>query len=213
MTVLGEGGHSEPVNAVPSVVASGPSAVDGAVETPTFSAVYHDHFDFVWGSARALGVPPAALDDAVQEIFVVVHRRLAEFEGRSTLRTWISGIVLNVVRRQRRTTQRKSPHELQGAPADPEQLRAGGLDPFEAAAHAEETRLLESILMELDEDKREILVLIELEELSVPEAAEALGLKLNTAYSRLRLARQEFERALVRHRARTTSAADQRRAP
>lgn len=174
-----------------------------AQESLAFSAIYQEHFDLVWRSARGLGVGAASLDDVVQEIFVVVHRRLAEFGGRSTLRTWISGIVLNVVRRHRRTLRRKSPHQLASdEPDDPATLPAEDRDPYEAAAHAEGTRLLQRILGELDDDKREVLVLAELEELPVPEIAEALGIKLNTAYSRLRLARLEFDRAVARHHAR-----------
>jgi RNA polymerase sigma-70 factor (ECF subfamily) len=149
-----------------------------------------------------LGIPPAALDDAVQEIFVVVHRRLAEFDARSTLRTWLAGIVLNVVRHHRRSVARKSPHELShGAINDPAELAASDPDPYESAALAERTRLLERILEMLDEEKREVLVLSELEEIPVPEIAQALGINLNTAYSRLRLAREQFERAAARYRA------------
>jgi RNA polymerase sigma-70 factor (ECF subfamily) len=176
--------------------------VRAPAEPLAFGEVYRTHFPFVWRSARGLGVAPAALDDVVQEIFVVVHRRLPEFEGRSTLRTWIGGIALNVVRRHRRALARKSPHELtRDEPADPDGLRTEARDPYEAAELAEGTRLLQHLLDQLDDEKREILVLAELEELPVPEIAEALDLKLNTAYSRLRLARQEFEQALARHRA------------
>src|SRR5262249_39914639 len=113
-----------------------------------------------------------------------------------------SGIVLNVVRHHRRSVARKSPHELSNeAPTDPEALRAHGADPYEAAAMAEGTRVLQRLIDELDDEKREVLVLAELEETPVPEIAEALGLKLNTAYSRLRLAREDFDKALARHRA------------
>jgi RNA polymerase sigma-70 factor (ECF subfamily) len=188
------------VAAVPPISARSPaeSAAPGLV----FADVYKEYFAFVWRSARGLGVRPAALDDVVQEIFVVVHRRLPEFAARSSMRTWLSGIVLNVVRHHRRSVSRKSPHELSTeTPADPEALRASGADPYEAAALAEGTRVLQRLLDELDEEKREVLVLAELEEMPVPEIAEALGLKLNTAYSRLRLAREEFDRALSRHRA------------
>jgi RNA polymerase sigma-70 factor (ECF subfamily) len=167
-----------------------------------FADVYRDYLGFVWRSARGLGVWPAAIDDVVQEIFVVVHRRLPEFEGRSSLRTWLSGIVLNVVRHHRRTVQRKSPHELsREEAADPDALRSLERDPYQAAVHAEDARLVHRILEGIDDDKREVLVLAELEEIPVPEIAEALGIKLNTAYSRLRLAREEFERAVMRHEA------------
>ena len=189
------------VAAVPSMTGAPAHAeVEGA--PPPFPDVYREHFGFVWRSARGLGVTPASLDDVVQETFVLVHRRLAEFEGRSSLRTWVSGILLNVVRHHRRSMARKSPHELsREEPTDVASLQAGGRTPHESAELAEGTRLLQRILDTLDEDKREVLVLAELEELPVPEIAEALGLKLNTAYSRLRLARQEFEQALARHRA------------
>ncbi len=166
-----------------------------------FSDVYRDTFGFVWRSARGLGVRPAALDDVAQEIFIVVHRRLAEFEGRSSLHTWLSAIVLNVVRHHRRSIVRKSPHERDAEPPDLETLPTPGESPLEAAERAESARLLQRILDGLDDEKREILVLVELEELLIPEAAEVLGLKLNTAYSRLRLAREAFERAFARHHA------------
>jgi RNA polymerase sigma-70 factor (ECF subfamily) len=175
-----------------------------ALEAPpvAFADVYREHFGFVWRSARALGIPGAALDDVVQEVFVVVHRRLPEFENRSSLRTWVSGIVLHVARRHRRTLGRKSPHELAlDGPIDPETLRSNARDPYETTALAEDARLLQRLLDQLDDDKREVLVLAELEELPVPEIADVLGLKLNTAYSRLRLARAEFDQALARHRA------------
>lgn len=73
-----------------------------------FADVYEEHFEFVWRSLRLLGVAPESLDDAVQDAFGVVLRKLPEFEGRSTLRTWIFGIVQNVALNQRRWQRRKS---------------------------------------------------------------------------------------------------------
>jgi len=182
---------------------SSTAAEAAAAPALAFADVYREYFGFVWRSARALGVAPSAVDDAVQEIFVTVHRCLPDFEGRSTVRTWLSGIVLNVVRHHRRTVQRRSPHELPGAVAeDPETLASRARGPHEDAELAEDTRLLQTLLETLDDDKREVLVLAELEELSVPEIAEGLGLNVNTAYSRLRLAREQFDKALARHRAR-----------
>src|SRR5688500_20226670 len=74
---------------------------------PPFEAVYEQLFDFVWRSARRLGVADAAVDDVVQETFLVVHRRLPGFEGRSTVKTWVFAIVLRVVSDWRRTQRRK----------------------------------------------------------------------------------------------------------
>jgi RNA polymerase sigma-70 factor (ECF subfamily) len=168
-----------------------------------FGQVYRELFGFVWRSARGMGVSAAAVDDVVQEIFVVVHRRLRDFEARSSLRTWVSGIVLNVVRHHRRHIARKSPPRVEGdAPLEPDQQMSPHPDPLEGALLAENARKLQRLLDTLDDDKREVLVLAELEELSIPEIAEALGINVNTAYSRLRLARERFELALKREQAR-----------
>lgn len=179
-----------------------PAPAEAVPRPLAFAEVYRENVGFVWRSVRGLGVKAGSVDDVAQEVFLVVNRRLADFEGRSSLRAWLSGIVLNVVRHHRRSIQRKSPHELAPAEVDPQELAARSPTPYEAAVHAEETRLLERILDELDDEKREVLVLAELEEMSVPEIAAALEINVNTAYSRLRLAREAFERALGRHRAR-----------
>lgn len=170
------------------------------VEAPCFEDVYRTEFGFVWRSAKRLGLRDAGLDDAVQEVFVVVHRRLAEFEGRSSLRTWLFGITLRVVRDHRRSARRRDP----GPPVDPDTLRDTGGGPAESAEKAEAVRLLHALLDELDDERREVFVMAELEQMAMPEISEALGINVNTAYARLRIARQEFEQALARHRARDT---------
>jgi RNA polymerase sigma-70 factor (ECF subfamily) len=169
-------------------------------EALSFEDVYHAHFPFVWRSAKRLGIGDASLDDAVQEVFVVVHRRLADFEGRSSLRTWLFGITLRVARDHRRSAQRRDP----GSTVDPDTLRATGNGPAESAEKAEAVRVLYTLLDELDDERREVFVMAELEQMPMPEIAEALGINVNTAYARLRTARQEFEQALARHRARDT---------
>lgn len=176
------------------------------VTRPTFDDVYDEHFAFVWRSARALGVPDHAVDDVAQEIFVTVHARLDDFEGRSTLRTWIYGIARNVVRAHRRAGKKHDrgdlPHE---GSVDPDSLAdAAEKDPESRAARAEAAQVLITLLDSLDDDKREVFVLAELEQLTVPEIAEMLEEKPNTVYSRLRLAREAFAAAAERHRARDT---------
>ena len=174
-----------------------------AREQLAFEDVYEEHVTFVWRSARRLGVSESAADDVVQEIFLVVHRRLAEFEGRSSLKTWLFAIVLSVVRDHRRSVKRKSPHHAQSAPTDPDTLTdRSSLGPHEAVARAEGLVLLHDLLETLDDDKREIFVLAELEQLAAPDIAEATGMNVNTVYTRLRAARQDFNTALSRHRLR-----------
>ncbi len=159
--------------------------------------IYEEHFDFVWRSARRLGVPDSAVDDAVQEVFIVVHRQLAGFEGRSSMKTWLFGILRNVVLRQRRSWARRREEALEESA-----VAATAAAADEHLAEREARRVLHALLAGLDDDKRAVFVLAELEQMSAPEIAEATGLKLNTVYSRLRLARAEMEKALERHRAR-----------
>lgn len=170
---------------------------------PTFAQVYEEYFDFVWCSARRLGVPDATLDDAVQEVFVIVHRKLSAFEGRSSVKTWLFGIVRNVSREARRSIRRKSPHDAKGALADPDLLMASSDErPDRIAERSADNRVLHELLERLDDEKREVFVLAELEQFTVPEIAEAVGCNVNTAYSRLRLAREAFAEAAARYRAR-----------
>lgn len=174
------------------------------VPLPTFDAVYEQHFDFVWRNIRRLGVPDAQLDDAAQEVFLVVHRRLADFEGRSSLRTWLFGVVARVARDHRRAARRKSPHARSPEASIDADLvpddRAEG--PHDRSERSEAIRLLHRLLDELDDDKRAVFVLAELEQMSAPEIAEALGENVNTVYARLRAARRDFEQAVLRERAR-----------
>jgi RNA polymerase sigma-70 factor (ECF subfamily) len=153
------------------------------VAVPSFDEIYAAHFTFVWRILRTFGVADAALEDAAQDVFVVVHRRLPEFEGRAAVTTWLFAIARRVAGgyRRRRTTE-----TLADEPA-------GTADTFAALSRAEATTTVLAILDTLDEDKRVVFALVELEQLSVPEVARLLDLNLNTAYSRLRLARQAFE--------------------
>jgi len=167
-----------------------------------FDAVYDEHFPFVWRTAGRMGVAEDALDDVCQEVFVVVHRRLAEFEGRSSLKTWIFGILHNVVLVHLRALSRKSPAHRSEAPlVDPETLVDAAAGPYEHLSNAEAGAIAQSILDQLDEDKRTVLILVELEEMSVTEVAEATGTNVNTAHARLRAARKQFTQAVNRHRA------------
>lgn len=183
----------------------GPAAVAESCYPLSFEQVYERHFDFVWCNVRRLGVPEASVDDAVQEVFLVVYRRLGEFEGRSSVKTWLFAIMLRVVRDHRRALRRKSPHaHSSGASVDADTVAdERAVNPHDCTVRSQGLRLLVKLLGELDDDKRAVLVLAELEQMSAPEIAEALGVNLNTVYARLRAARREFEQALAREQART----------
>lgn len=159
--------------------------------TPSFDEVYETHVAFVWRVLRACGVPPDQLEDAAQDVFVVVHRRLPDFEGRSSITTWLFAITRRVAARHRRRKHVAPP------PQAPEEATASA-DPFADVARSEAAATIAAILDRMDEDKRLVFALVELEQLSVAEVARMLDLNPNTAHSRLRLARAEFAAAVRR---------------
>jgi RNA polymerase sigma-70 factor (ECF subfamily) len=166
---------------------------------PTFRAVYDQYFPFVWRMLWRLGVLPGSVADAAQDVFVVVDRRLGDLHGPELAQSFIYGIVVRVAGDYRRVQRRKG---LAGT-ADTEQVPdSGATDAHQHVEHKEALALLDRLLDELNEERREVLVLVQLEEMSVPQVAELLGANVNTVYTRLRRAREDFEQALARHRAR-----------
>jgi RNA polymerase sigma-70 factor, ECF subfamily len=165
----------------------------------TFEELYDREFDFIWRSLRRLGVPHGDLPDAVQEVFLVVHRRLSSFEGRAKVTTWLFKIALRVARDRRRRAHVRN--ELLGSEA-----LDVALDPGEDVIHALERRddlaLFDAALDGLDLEQRAVFTLFELEGMSGPAIAELLDIPLGTTYSRLRLGRASFREQLKRHAAR-----------
>lgn len=179
-----------------------PLPVEPRADAPAFAEVYEQMFPFVWRCARRFGVDDSALDDVCQEVFVVVHRRLGHFRGESSLKTWVFGIVNNVVHTHRRSQQRKEPSLRSTSPLlDPSELSTSGEDPLELFVKRESVRAARTLFLELSEDKRVLLMLADLEDVPVPEIAQLTGTNLNTVYARLRAARQALADAVRRHRA------------
>jgi RNA polymerase sigma-70 factor, ECF subfamily len=160
----------------------------------SFDAIYDQHVDFVWRALRGLGVAPPFLDDAVQDVFIVVHRRLPEFLGRSKVTTWLFSIALRVAQAYR---SRQRPTDNLADVED--RLLDERPSPFDAAARAEILALLERILDSLDDKKRIVFVLMELEQMTAEEVAALLDVNVNTIYSRHRMARIEFDRLVALH--------------
>lgn len=165
----------------------------------TFKEVYDEQFRFVWRSLRRLGVPESDVPDAVQDVFLVVHRRLGEFEGRSKVSTWLFSICFRVA-----GDRRKLAHVRRRA-ADDEPLLDCADERADVGAAAERRQalaLLEAILDEMPLEQRAVFTLFELEAMSGEDIAETLEIPLGTAYSRLRIARETFRKAIARHNAR-----------
>jgi RNA polymerase sigma-70 factor (ECF subfamily) len=173
-----------------------------ATPLPSFEAIYKLYLDFVWSSVRRLGVGDDAVDDVVQEVFVIIHARLHTLQQPDSLRSWIYGVVRRTVSGYRRSLKARGRSSESVGFFDQAALESGQLTPSEQKEQNDRLNLLAKLLSELDESKREVFWLAELDEMTVPEIAHALEIPLNTAYSRLRAARQAFEQALTRHTAR-----------
>jgi RNA polymerase sigma-70 factor (ECF subfamily) len=181
------------------VLAPMPGAFATGAAPLRFEDVYRDHVAFVWRSLRRLGVAEADAEDAVQDVFVVVHGKLAGFEGRSRLSTWLYGICLRVAHARRRKAHVKHevPEETAGAIEDVEAPSAA-----DAAQASEALVLLDEALDALPLEQRAVFTLFELDGMTCQEIADLVDAPLGTVYSRLRLAREGFRRAATRIQAR-----------
>lgn len=183
------GGHTPRERGGPQL-----AVIDGA--RLDFRAVFVEHYRFVWRLLAHFGVAEAARDDAAQEVFAVVHRRLGDYDGRTPMRGWLAGIARRVASTLQRTQARAARRlEVVAPPPTPAQ-------PDAELEQRQRVALAEACLAALDDEQRDVLVLTEIEGLSAPEIALALGVKLNTVYSRLRVAREKFQRAVTRATAR-----------
>src|SRR3984957_20479569 len=174
----------------PSAVTDGDeSRVRTRRPSSDFRRIFDGHASAVSRTLRYLGVPESDLMDAAQEVFLVVNRRYREFEGRSSLSTWIRQICLRVALSTRRRRGRRREEVLEHPP-----------DPgAEVDQHAgiEQRALLNGLLDALDDDQRAVIVLYEIELLPMREVAETVGCPLQTAYSRRKAALERLRAALT----------------
>ncbi len=173
----------------------GESAATETDRAPGFRDLFDAHYAFVWRTMRHFGLDAASADDAAQDAFVVVHRRLADFDGRTHIRSWLFGIARHVAsthQRGARRAQRRLEHVEPPSSSEP-------LD--EALARSEANDWVAQFLGSLPEAQRDAFYLAEIEGLPAKEVAASLGINVNTAYSRVRLAKERFDQALRRRNA------------
>jgi RNA polymerase sigma-70 factor (ECF subfamily) len=151
------------------------------------AALFHEHGQFVWRVLRRLGVSDADVEDVCQDVFLTAHRRIGDFEARSTSRTWLYGICLRVAANYRRRSFRRRERSIDTLVDEPASDAAR--DEIGVAA-------LDRALGQLSEVKREVFVLYEVGELSMAEVAEVVGSPLKTCFSRLHAARRELRELL-----------------
>jgi RNA polymerase sigma-70 factor (ECF subfamily) len=163
-------------------------------------AVYAEHADFVRVSLARLGVGTPDIKDLLQEVFVIVHRRLSTFDGTSSMPAWLFGICKRVAAAHRRRAYVRRETAVLDVPEST--LKDPRLDPEQVMAARQAGEVVEAILREIDVDKRAVFVMFELDELPCDVIAASLGVPVGTVHSRLHAARKAFQRALLRSEAR-----------
>lgn len=160
--------------------------------TPTFEDVFRENAPFVWRCLRRLGISDADVDDLCQETFLVIHRKIAGYDPcRGTLRSWIYGICVRKASDHRKLARNRLEQTMDQVPELPiDAPQHGALERVQALSK------LDRALSSIDEDKRNVFVLYEIEGLTLEEISQALGTPLQTIYSRLAGARKAITRAL-----------------
>ena len=160
-------------------------------------SLFETHYASIWRLLRRLGVLPAQLDDAAQEVFWVAARRLRDIEpGRE--HSFLYGVALRVAANEvRRQKAAMRVVDLEQVPALPDQR----LSPEEHLVEQQARALLDDVLNRMPIDLRTVFVLFEIEGLEVRQIAEIEEIPVGTASSRLRRAREEFSAIAKRVRA------------
>jgi RNA polymerase sigma-70 factor (ECF subfamily) len=164
---------------------------------PTFEQVYVQWFHEVSRWARAFGGLDADLDDLTQEVFLVVRRKLPDFDGRN-LSGWLYRIAQRTVRDYRRRAWFRALAPKKHEPRTDKEVSPP--DPGELAERHEAERLLAQILQKMGEARRTSFVLFEIEGYTGEEIAALEGVPVNTVWTRLHHARREFATLIARAR-------------
>jgi RNA polymerase sigma-70 factor, ECF subfamily len=172
-------------------ISSAPAAA--ALEAPTFQDIFQKELPYVWSTLRRLGVPERDLEDVAHDVFLEVHRKFEQFDPRRALRPWLFGFAFRVASSYRRLARNR--REILG---EVEPRAQHTPDELERLLRAEALEVGYRALSALELDRRAVFILHELDDTPMPEVAMALSLPLNTAYSRLRLARADFQKQVRR---------------
>jgi RNA polymerase sigma-70 factor (ECF subfamily) len=151
-------------------------------------ALFREHAPFVGRFLQRLGVPMSDLDDLLQEVFIVAHRKGGYALGPATPRGWLAAVALRVAQAGRRAHRKREP--AAGEVID--LLRSPGADPAQTLEVRQALGRVQSSLDTLPIEQRAVLVLFEIEGESCEGIAEALGIPVGTVYSRLHHARRRF---------------------
>jgi RNA polymerase sigma-70 factor, ECF subfamily len=175
-----------------SLGVASPEPTQGPSPGPDLSVIFDQHFDYVWNTLYRLGIRASDLEDLAHEVFLKVHARLKDYDAGRPIRPWLFGFAYRVAADHRRLARHRV--EVFGSPVEP-------VDPVrpadESVEAGEERRLVAAALESIALDRRAVLILHDAEEVPIPAIARELGIPVNTAYSRLRIARAELAAAVT----------------
>lgn len=162
--------------------------------TENFSELFRSEFGYVWNSLRRLGIAASDLEDVTHDVFVTVYKNLEKYDPSRPLRPWLFGFAFRIASDHRRLARHR--REV----LDDTRLEVGDEAPLpeEQVGRFEEQQLVTRALGALEPDRRAVFVMHDIDGCPMPEIAASLGIVVNTAYSRLRLARQDFKQAIGR---------------
>jgi len=162
-----------------------------ALPRPAFATIFEQEFDYVWFTLKRFAVSERDLEDVTHDVFIRVYGHLDEYDPDRPLRPWLFGFAYRTASEyRRRAYHRAETFEDRVEAADPSPSVADDL------VTRETLRLVWRALNEIDLDRRAVFVLHVIDGCPIPEVSHALGIPLNTAYSRLRLAREQFAKTL-----------------
>jgi RNA polymerase sigma-70 factor (ECF subfamily) len=184
--------------ALPSPEAQVSTCVPSATPSlPEFRRLFAEHFAYVWHALRRLGVPDRDLEDLAHDVFLEVYRGRDRYDPARPLRAWLFGFAFRKASHYRRRARHR--YEVQG---DTDERAEAAPTALERVITTEALGVAHAALEALEIDRRAVFLMHEVDGIPIPEVAEALGIPLNTAYSRLRLARRDFRKHALRLRAR-----------
>ncbi len=177
----------------PAVAPDAEPNTEDATNAPALRELFDMHAGYVWNTLRRFGVPSSDLEDLTHDVFLQVHRHLAEYDPGRPIRPWLFGFAYRVASQDRRRA-----HRRREAHGDPDAAPHPGPHPEEQAATEDDRRLVIAALDSIDLERRAVFVLYEIDGVAVADIASSLGIPANTVYSRLRVARGEFAAAVKR---------------
>jgi RNA polymerase sigma-70 factor (ECF subfamily) len=183
------------------------AAASGTGTPPDFREIFRTECSYVFHSLRRLGVHERDLEDVAHEVFLAIHRKLPEYDPSRPLRPWIFAFAFRFAADYRKLARHRR-EKLADDHGEAPDSRESVDDRIDAERSR---RLVLDALEALDLDKRAVFVMHEIDGNAMPAIATTLGIPVNTAYSRLRLAREQFAAAVKRLKSRAESDARARR--